>query len=479
MTRATRKFSPSDEVDFIIIGSGAAGGVLAKELSTAGTSATTGNYCWGYQYSYDAWGNLLSQAGWTPTYTGCSETVMAPVTANGNNYISAFAYDASGNTSSDGTYTYLWNGESQLKSAASVSYIYDGDGRRAAKVGSKLYWYGSGGEILAETDSSGNTLNEYAFFGGKRIGMLPAGSTAQFYAEDSLGSSRIVTSNTGVVIYDADFAPYGGERPYVNTSTNVHKFEGKERDTESGNDDFGARYYSNRFGRWLSSDWSAVPKPIPYANFDNPQSLNLYSMVADDPESFADLDGHGWWDDLKQRLLNGWKYGEFVTNGQLPAAFDKERAWLAKNARNGNGSALSPSQLGALNGATDAQVNSLYRGYARTIMLKMQLYGGDEAISSDPQDWGRAENGALVPLVRLHSDSTIMEGNKTSFDYWQTKSSEEIIQSLKEGSKFGELTVSPSGTVMDGNTRIKILEERGINVNELPRTIFESEPPLP
>ncbi|HXX15392.1 MAG TPA: glycoside hydrolase family protein, partial [Candidatus Eremiobacteraceae bacterium] len=67
---------------------------------------------------------------------------------------------------------------------------------------------------------------------------------------------------------------------------------GKERDTETGNDDFGARYYSWRFGRWLSADWSAVPVPVPYANLTNPQTLNLYAMVADDPESFADLDGH-------------------------------------------------------------------------------------------------------------------------------------------------------------------------------------------
>ena len=50
------------------------------------------------------------------------------------------------------------------------------------------------------------------------------------------------------------------------------KFEGKERDTETGNDDFGARYYSNRFGRWLSADWSNVPVPVPYANLTNPQT---------------------------------------------------------------------------------------------------------------------------------------------------------------------------------------------------------------
>jgi RHS repeat-associated protein len=62
--------------------------------------------------------------------------------------------------------------------------------------------------------------------------------------------------------------------------------------TWTGNDDFGARYYSNRFGRWLSADWSNVPVAVPYANLSNPQTLNLYAMVADDPESFVDLDGH-------------------------------------------------------------------------------------------------------------------------------------------------------------------------------------------
>src|SRR5208282_2363242 len=88
--------------------------------------------------------------------------------------------------------------------------------------------------------------------------------------------------------------PSGGELPYTNScpAQNNYKFEGKERDTETSNDDFGARSYSWRFGRWLSADWSAFPVPVPYANLTNPQTLNLYALVADDPESFADLDGH-------------------------------------------------------------------------------------------------------------------------------------------------------------------------------------------
>jgi RHS repeat-associated protein len=217
---------------------------------------------------------------------------MGAVTADGNNHIAGLSYDSSGNTQTDGSNTYTWDGESQMKTAAGVTYSYDGDGRRVSKSSGKMYWYGSGGEILEETNTAGGTSAEYIFFGGKRVAMLPAGATARFYAEDSLGSSRIITQNAGTLCYDGDFTPFGAERSYTNTCGQNYKFEGKERDLETQNDDFGARYYSYRFGRWLSSDWSAVPVPVPYANLTNPQTLNLYAMVADDPESFADLDGH-------------------------------------------------------------------------------------------------------------------------------------------------------------------------------------------
>ena len=134
--------------------------------------------------------------------------------------------------------------------------------------------------------------NEYVFFGGRRVAQVPATGTPFYYAEDFLGSSRVMTQSTGAVCYDADFTPFGAERTYTNTCPQNYKFEGKERDAETNNDDFGAREYSWRVGRWLSSDWSAVPVAVPYANLTNPQTLNLYSMVGDDPESFADLDGH-------------------------------------------------------------------------------------------------------------------------------------------------------------------------------------------
>jgi RHS repeat-associated protein len=212
-----------------------------------------------------------------------------------NNQLSAtgYTYDASGNMLTDGRNTYTWNSEDQLKTAAGVTYTYDGDGHRVEKSNGKLYWYGTASDALMETDLSGNLTDEYIFFGGKRIAhRVVSGNAIYYYAEDFLGSSRVMTTSTGTVCYDADFYPYGGERVVTNTCPQNYKFTGKERDAETNNDDFGARYYSSQFGRWISPDWSAIPAPVPYANLTNPQTLNLYAMVHDNPESFADLDGH-------------------------------------------------------------------------------------------------------------------------------------------------------------------------------------------
>jgi RHS repeat-associated protein len=67
---------------------------------------------------------------------------------------------------------------------------------------------------------------------------------------------------------------------------------GKERDAESGNDYFSARYYASSMGRFLSPDWSAKVVPVPYAKLDDPQSLNLYTYVRNNPLSRTDPTGH-------------------------------------------------------------------------------------------------------------------------------------------------------------------------------------------
>jgi RHS repeat-associated protein len=109
----------------------------------------------------------------------------------------------------------------------------------------------------------------------------------QYYHSDHLGSSTLVTDASGAVVSQSTFLPYGYE--YEQTGSNNHyKFTGKERDSESGCDYFGARYYCATMGRWMSPDWSFDPRSF---DIGNPQSLNRYAYVHNRPLVFSDSNG--------------------------------------------------------------------------------------------------------------------------------------------------------------------------------------------
>jgi RHS repeat-associated protein len=116
------------------------------------------------------------------------------------------------------------------------------------------------------------------------------------------------------------------------------KLAGKERDSESGLDNFGARYDSSSLGRFMSPDWSAKAESVPYADFRNPQSLNLYGYVKNNPLTFTDPDGHccDWSDALDfttgvLRGAGGWpqfQFGfELDFDGGCPMFVPHGRTW--------------------------------------------------------------------------------------------------------------------------------------------------------
>ena len=82
------------------------------------------------------------------------------------------------------------------------------------------------------------------------------------------------------------------------------------------------------------------------------------------------------------------------------------------------------------------------------------------------------------PLQRLHPDSTYERdlGAKRSLDRVRRMSTQDIIDSLRPGNGNKEaLKVNPNGVIVNGNTRIKVLKERGVDVNSLPREFVPSE----
>ena len=257
---------------------------------------------WGNSYSYDAWGNLLQK-----NVTKCGAENMS-VTADGHNWLHAsgtnYQYDAAGNMTRNVTpavQTYTYDEENRLTGAAGYTYTYDGDGNRVRKsngslaANGTLYWYMTPG-VVAESDLAGALKSEYVFFDGERVARRD-GATGTggvfYYFSDHLKTASVITDSAGVIKAESDYYPWGGELQFVANDSNDYKFTGKKRDAETGLDYFGARYYSNGLGRWVSADWSATPIPVPYADFHDPQTLNLYQFVGGNPASKADPDGHG------------------------------------------------------------------------------------------------------------------------------------------------------------------------------------------
>ena len=180
--------------------------------------------------------------------------------------------------------------------------LYGGAGRRVQSSGgasgTRIYWYDEAGQVIMESMQGGSGfLNEYLYVGGQRIARVANLGPIYYYYGDHLGTARVITDGGGTKCYDADYFPWGGEQHvYVNSCAQNYKFTGKERDPDTGSDYFGARWYRNTMARFYSPDWSAVPEAVPSAVLTDPQTLNLYSYVRNNPTTVGDPDGHDAWD---------------------------------------------------------------------------------------------------------------------------------------------------------------------------------------
>ena len=277
---------------------------------------------------------LTSWAQYNGTVNGTNNNQLAGT----NQAPGGVSYDASGDVLNDGVNTYLYDAEGRICAVASTpipgmtvmtGYLYDAGGTRVAK-GSITAWscdpaangfttindyvLGPGGEQVTEmgvgSATTGSTTSGLAWqhtnvwAGGKLLGTYD-NDGLHFYLDDPLGTRRVQTDSAGVVEQTCQSLPYGDGLNCITppnasgatyagslTAPTEHHFTGKERDAESGNDYFGARYYSSAMGRFMSPDWAAKAQPVPYAKVDDPQSLNLYAYVGNNPLTRNDADGH-------------------------------------------------------------------------------------------------------------------------------------------------------------------------------------------
>ena len=258
---------------------------------------------WSRYFAYDQYSNMwlcgypgIAPNGSAPAATYCSQTPSG-IFDNANR-IGGRLYDAAGNQLSVTGSNLSYDAENRITAATqpgigTVTYTYDGNGRRVMKMSS------SGPQTAYVYDAGGELVSEYS---------LEASSTPPcqtcYLSLDHLGSTRLVTDQAGNTVSRHDYIPFGeeiaantvgrdgtfGTQDFVN-----QKFTGKERDRETGLDYFGTRYYSAALGRFNSPDSvgdGLDPVPVPWANFENPQSLNLYTYVRNNPLANSDPDGN-------------------------------------------------------------------------------------------------------------------------------------------------------------------------------------------
>jgi RHS repeat-associated protein len=142
----------------------------------------------------------------------------------------------------------------------------------------------SGTKVIAEYKLGGAAASpnkEYIYAGASLLATIASGTTT-YHHPDHL-SVRLTTDTNGNLVGQQANFPFG-EAWYSSSTTTKWRFTGYERDNESGNDYATARPYVNRLGRFAS------PDPVA-GSTSNPQSLNRFAYVRNDPARLVDPRG--------------------------------------------------------------------------------------------------------------------------------------------------------------------------------------------
>ncbi len=296
--------------------------------------ATPAGQTYWYTYEYDRFGNRWHQSlGGTGGPPG--NVVDLAFDANNRTAGSGVSYDAAGNVTNDGDSSYTYDAENRIitvsGSKGTGTYVYNAAGLRIRKTtpsGSVDYLYDLAGHVVTEVNASGAWTRVEVYAGSRHIATYKDGPAGQTYFShaDWLGTERTRTGMTGTTpVETCTSLPFGDGQTCTGTNVSPLHFTGKERDSESDSDYFGARYYISRHGRWLTPDWSARQEAVPYADLANPQTLNLYAYVGNNPVSRADEDGHStvpltgvWWKGETLAVAAGSSSGEVLPDMAAP-----------------------------------------------------------------------------------------------------------------------------------------------------------------
>lgn len=457
---------------------------------------------WSQGFTYDPFGNITKSgtSRWMPGYNEST-----------NQYaLAGTSYDLDGNLLNDTFHTYTWNGYGNLSGVDSTTCGTNGTCLTYDAFGHMVEMNIAGAYSEVEYSPIGKAA---VMNGGKQVQAyvpLPGGETLSpgpdtFWHADWLGSIRLASSASGrTITFDRAFAPFG--EPYANVigGTGNLNFTGDTQnivnDPIKGLFDTANREQQPTQGRWISPD----PGGLGAVSLTNPQSWNRYAYVGNNPLSATDPAGLSSID-FPARTNNPYYRTAIGLNGCIIDKADApcglisldsgtfglcpagDCSKIRQNSASGEWEQYMP--FGTYTKSQEPLVIVTGNGHwvKQKLLSFWEWTGVPESNREMAAAWhrgafqralaalliGRSPFPARVPLRIIHTNPPL-KGTK-NYNYWNSKSTQEIIDSLKPGAK-NPLTVKFDGGIMKGNTRILILQERGVDVNSLDREIWPTWP---
>jgi RHS repeat-associated protein len=148
-------------------------------------------------------------------------------------------------------------------------------------------------EYIEYFENTPTWTKNYVYMGDRLLSTsMPDGSTSysDFHHPDRLGT-RLITNQTNGTAYEQANLPFGAALDAESTITsNPRRFTTYDRSAVTGQDYAQNRSYSAKQGRFTQVD----PIGMSAASILNPQSLNMYSYVGNDPINRTDPTGLFW-----------------------------------------------------------------------------------------------------------------------------------------------------------------------------------------
>src|SRR6516162_4579964 len=221
------------------------------------------------------------------------------IAANASVPTTTYTYDANGNVTQAGGWSYVWDYLNRMLAAgynnSTTTYGYDTTGARALQTSTtSTTYYPSKFFSLASTTSGGtsySTSTNYIWLGDTLLstidqklynGAATGTAITRFVHPDHLGSTNVVTDASGTVAQLLDYYPYGASRVSSSTfpTNEKRQYIGQFMDAQTGLDYLNARYYDGVRGQFLSQDpvfWEVGLTQDGKDVLALPQAMNSYN----------------------------------------------------------------------------------------------------------------------------------------------------------------------------------------------------------